>query len=711
MMKKYAFVFLCFLFIKTHSQNNFNCTSHTKYEELLKTNSQFRINQELLEAETQTYIKNKASQKTSSATYIIPVVFHVIHTGGTGNISNIQIIDQIDILNKEFQRQQADTSLTPSPFKPFAAPFSVEFRLATIDPSGNCTNGIDRIYSTISACSVNEDDIKSISYWPNNKYLNIWLTESMHYSGQTGCSGGGYATFPGGTPTLDGINIRGDLIGSIGTAATNSGWGNFFGRYLIHELGHWFNLRHIWGDMSCGNDFVSDTPPAEQSNSGCPAFPYNSFNTCGSGADGEMFTNYMDYTNGPCLNMFTSGQVARMTAAINSSVSGRNNLWSPSNLIATGTGSPYTYPVNCVASPDILPYNTVVACAGDSVKFTDVSYGGGLTSRVWNFFGQPATSLTDSIVKVQYNTPGIFNIALTTNFPGSTKTTTFASKVYVLNNTINTNYSVPFTDSFENLTNFNNDWTSVNKNNDAAKWQSMSSTNYSGSKCIGISNYNNIAPAIDDLISPSYDLSALSTATLSFRLHFASQTIDDNDKLQIYSSSNCGKTWLLRYTRIATNTLKTVSTYYTTNHIPAASSSEWRQDAINLTNTWGSNPVKFKFTFTSGGGNNIFIDDININGQFIVTDLQNLHNENGISLFPNPSENEINILYELKNTSPLKIQITDVLGKQCINQTTEVTEKSIKLDTNFLSNGVYFIKMTQDNTIIYNNKFIKQNSN
>src|SRR6185369_9812644 len=101
-----------------------------------------------------------------------------------------------------------------------------------------------------------------------------WITQVMHYSGTPDCVGGGYATFPGGNPLLDGINIRGDLISNIGTAATNGSWGNFKGRYLIHELGHWFNLRHIWGDATCGNDQVGDTPPAVASNSGCPLFPH-----------------------------------------------------------------------------------------------------------------------------------------------------------------------------------------------------------------------------------------------------------------------------------------------------------------------------------------------------------------------------------------------------------------------------------------------------
>lgn len=709
MKKKVTLIIACLIALNQFAQTPFNCSSHSKYAELLNKNEEFRLNQKLLEEETQRFLDQNPVQRTSTATYVIPIVFHVIHNGGPGNISDAQIIDQVNILNKEFPRQQADTSLTPAAFKALAAPFSVEFRLATIDPSGNCTNGIDRVYSSTSVCSVDEDAIKALSYWPSNKYLNIWLVESMHYWGSTSCNGGGYATFPGGPATLDGINIRSDLIGSIGTAATNGGWGNFRGRYLIHELGHWFNLRHIWGDSNCGSDFVSDTPPAETDNSGCPSFPHNPFNSCGGGGDGEMFTNYMDYTNGTCLNMFTAGQVARMTTALNSSVSGRNNLWKPANLIATGTNDPYTYPVNCAATPDIFPYTTTVTCIGDSVRFVDVSYGGFKTSRTWNFFGQNASSLTDSIVYVKYNAPGIYNIELTIHNTSGSKTKTFMNKVYVLNNVINPNYAIPFTDSFENTTNFSNDWVVINKDNDATAWQTINSTNYTGNHCVGVMNFNNIAPAVDEMISPAYSLGA-ATATLSFKLHYAARDADSYDRLQVYSSVNCGKTWQLRYSKLATSTLKTVSTYYTSSHIPVAGSTEWRQENINMTNTWGTNPVRFKFVFTSGGGNNLFIDDININTP-VVTGISDISNENNINLFPNPAGTELAISYKLKATDPVQVEVIDVLGKviilQTINQVT-TDETTTKLNLSDIADGVYFLKMKQHHSIIYTTKFIKQ---
>lgn len=709
-MKKIGFLItLNLLFLSAFSQNQFNCNSHNYLEEQLSNNPEYRNNREQLEKFTAEYIKNNSANKTASASYIIPVVFHVIYTNGPGNISDAQILDQINILNAEFPRQQPDTALTPNAFKPFAAPFSVEFRLATIDPLGNCTNGINRIYNSLSNCSLGNDDIKALSYWPSNKYLNIWLVQSMHYSGNLNCVGGGYATFPGGIATLDGINIRGDLISNIGTAATNGSWGNFKGRYLIHELGHWFNLRHIWGDATCGNDFVSDTPPAVNDNSGCPSFPRNPNNSCGSDANGEMYTDYMDYTNGPCLNMFTAGQVARMTACINSPVSGRNNLWSNANLNATGTNNPYTYPPNCVATPEILPFAPIYACVTDSVKFTDYSYGGMSTSRLWNFSGGNASSLTDSIVKVKYSAPGTYSLTLTKNYLSSSKTATFTNKVYVFSNIANPSYTVPFSDGFENTTAFNNDWTIINRNNDAASWQNVNNTNFSGNNCMSISNFGQSAPSTDDLISPAYNMGAVTDATLTFRMHFATTATTNIDKLEVSISSDCGLSWFPLYTKNASNTLKTIPSLQVGPYVPVAASSDWRLEKISIDDFYLSDNVRFKFSFTSGGGNNIFIDDVNLNGINSVG-IKNNFFVGGIKVFPNPATEQLNVSYTLKNKTAIQFEIIDVIGKICLVQISDRInegENISSINLSDLKSGIYFIRIKQNDMTIYNSKFVK----
>lgn len=689
-MKNLNYVCLCLiLYIGAIAQNNHGCISHEKFKEQLLNNKTFYDNQKLLEDFTKSFANSGA--KLSSAGYTIPVVFHVIYTNASGNISDAQIINQINILNAEFKRLQPDTALTPLPFKPLASPFNVTFRLATKDPQGNCTNGINRIYSELTNCSFYNDDVKSLSYWPSDQYLNIWLVQSMRYSTTVPCQGGGYATFPGGIPTLDGVNIRSDLIGSIGTAATNSGWGNFKGRYLIHELGHWFNLRHIWGDANCGNDFVSDTPIHETSNSGCPNFPFKANNSCGTGTNGEMFTNYMDYTNGNCLNMFSAGQVARMTAAINSPVSNRNNLWSNGNLMATGTSDPYVYPPVCCANPAILPFSPIIACVGDTVKITDFSYGGLSNSRSWNFNGGISANTTDSVIKVVYNAPGVYNVQLTKNYLSTSKTATFANHVYILNNTANSLYSFPFTEGFENQFNFNNGWTIVNRDN-LTQWGVNNTTNFSGSKCVALTVFNESAPAIDELVSPSIDMSAASTVTLSFKLHYAATSFTPNtDRLAVQVSNDCGKTWFQLYNKTG-NSLKTVTTNISSSYTPAPGGNEWRTENIFIDDSYLGANWYFKFVFTNnGGGNNIFIDDININGISTIGIKEKNINSNFVQLMPNPANESVTL--EFKNDQPRTLAVYNQLGQ--LQNTYQLTKKEEKLSTQNYINGVYYFSIQE----------------
>jgi hypothetical protein len=677
--------------------------SHELFEQQMKNDPVFKMNQQKLEEETKQFIQNHSANKSATATYVIPVVFHIIHTGGAGNISNAQILDQINILNKEFKRQQADTVLTPQAFKALAAPFDVEFRLATIDPDGNCTNGIVRLYNTLSSCAYTWDDVKALSYWPSNKYLNLWIVESMHYPGNLVCNGGGYSAFPGGPTLKDGIVMRGDLISNIGTAATNSSWGNFKGRYLIHELGHWFNLRHIWGDMNCGNDLVSDTPPALTSNSGCPGYPRNPNNSCGSNSDGEMYTNYMDYTNGPCLNMFSIGQVARMTAAINSPISGRNNLWTASNLAATGTADPYFYPAGCVATPQILPYGAIVACEGDSVKFTDYSYGGSSDSRQWNFFGEPASSLTDSIVKVKYNTTGIYDVALSKNLLSSSNTQTFVNKVFIIPSTVTPNYIFPFTDDIESPL-FNTEWSIINRdiNFNARTWETFTTTSFSGNTCVGIKNFSNIAPAVDDLISPVYNLSGAGTATLSFRLFFTTRASTDKDNLAVSFSSDCGTTWTNVYYK-TTSALKTITNTVSFDYYPPAASQEWRLEKINLGAFLPFNQVRFKFSFTSGGGNNIFIDDINVAGTSNVGVHETALDPQSIDVFPNPADDQISVLFK-NNLDAAEILLFDLTGKCLVKETKRPSDSTFQLPVKHITPGMYILCIKHNGRLIATRK-------
>ncbi|MBF9236312.1 T9SS type A sorting domain-containing protein [Hymenobacter sp. BT683] len=247
---------------------------------------------------------SNALERTTAVTLTIPVVVHVLYNTSAQNVSDAQIASQIAVLNEDFQKLNADVSKTPSAFAGLAANVNIGFTLAKRDPSGNATTGITRKQVTQTSWGT-DDRMKSSSTggttaWNTSQYLNIWVCN---------LSGGvlGYAQFPGGAAATDGVVILTTGFGRNGSAAAPFN----LGRTATHEVGHWLNLRHIWGDASCGNDLVSDTPTQQTSNTGCPTFPKR---TCGNTTNGDMFMNYMDYTNDACMYMFSTGQSSRMNA-------------------------------------------------------------------------------------------------------------------------------------------------------------------------------------------------------------------------------------------------------------------------------------------------------------------------------------------------------------------------------------------------------------
>jgi len=239
----------------------------------------------------------------------IPVVVHVVYKTAEQNISDAQIKSQIDILTADYRKKNADIGAVPTAFASLATDVRVEFELAKVDPSGNPTSGITRTATTATSFS-DDDAVKSAATggadpWPSDKYLNIWVCQ---------LGGGllGYAQFPGGPAATDGVVILQSAFGNTGTAAAPFN----LGRSATHEVGHWLNLRHIWGDdgTGCsGSDFVADTPNQGGPNFGTPAFPHV---TCGNGPNGDMFMNYMDYVDDAAMMMFSAGQVTRMQATL-----------------------------------------------------------------------------------------------------------------------------------------------------------------------------------------------------------------------------------------------------------------------------------------------------------------------------------------------------------------------------------------------------------
>jgi len=285
------------------------CGAMQVHYRLLETYDDFRQKLVDLERDTLQRLRTGMARRAGGVTQI-PVVVHVVFNTSVQNISTAQVNSQITALNRDYRSTNADKSNVPTVWKGLVTDANIKFVLATTDPSGNPTNGITRTNTTRTSFG-DDDSVKSAATggadpWPAANYLNFWVCP---------LGGGllGYAQFPGGPPATDGVVILYTAFGTQGTATAPFN----LGRTATHEVGHWLNLHHIWGDrQDCtGDDFVADTPNAQLPNFGKPTFPHVS---CGNGPNGDMFMNYMDYVDDDSMVMFTSGQVARMSAALDS---------------------------------------------------------------------------------------------------------------------------------------------------------------------------------------------------------------------------------------------------------------------------------------------------------------------------------------------------------------------------------------------------------
>ena len=303
MKKIYTLILGMMMFTSSFAQQQHRTCATMEVDARLRTNDpEYAAKRSQIDEHARAFAESPQSGQRILVT--IPVVFHVVYKTTAQNISDAKLQSQIDILNEDFRKLNADFASVPSAFQGLGADMEVQFCLASVDPSGNPTTGITRTSTTTTSFSTN-DNVKRASTgghdaWDRSKYLNLWVCNM---------SGGilGYAQFPGGTAATDGVVLLYNSVGNIGASSPYD-----LGRTATHEIGHWLNLYHIWGDDggSCsGTDQVADTPNQADANYGCESFPF--LTSCAPSSPGEMFMNYMDYGDDNCLKMFSNGQKTR----------------------------------------------------------------------------------------------------------------------------------------------------------------------------------------------------------------------------------------------------------------------------------------------------------------------------------------------------------------------------------------------------------------
>lgn len=641
-----------------------------------------------LEKFTSDFVAKFYQHKTPAATYLIPVVFHVIHNFGAENISDAQILDGLDILNKTFRKQLADTASIVAAFKPLHADCEIEFRLAQLDPNGNCTNGIDRIASPLTY--IGDHSVKSLVQWPPRNYLNIYIV-----SNAAGLAG--HCVWPADAdsiPAWDGIVIGSDYIGSIGTSNYTRSVA------LAHECGHYLNLQHIWGGNNvpgfyyypCADtakdcaidDLVADTPPTIGWLS-CNL----SGHSCGNVVDNVQ--NAMDYSY--CNRMFTYGQKARMQACLNDTIAGRNHLWSTANLIATGVLSA----PGPLCKADFSSDKTVVCQSSGSnqVNFSNTSYNGSFTSILWSFPGGTPVSSTLANPTVTYSTPGKYDVVLKVNNGSDSMAVVRSDYITVLPST---GSLPPYSEGFETLSTLNGpDWFS-NSFDSTNSWQIVNTASFSGSHCVMVDAFNNTESTKDELFSKVIDLSGSSSMNISFRYAFAAKDSSvTDDKLQLYFSNNCNTSWLQRL-NITGTALETAPA--TASAFVPGGTSEWKQISASVPASWLSSSFRFKFVFTANGGNNIYLDDINLDTHAGIEEISTSLSD--VLIFPNPADDAADVEFELNAAERVTLNLVSVLGQTLQTKTAELNpgRQSLKLSLNEIPNGCYFVTISADGTRI-----------
>ncbi len=665
------------------------------------------------------YIQNGGQFERSGDVRIMPVVVHVIHTGGNSNVSDATVNTMITKMTQAYNRNAPNMSTLPLRFDTIAGDAKIEFRLAKKDPLGNCTNGIRRVYAPHKSRDAYDDKrFKSLSYWDRAKYLNIWITNNIKDPSDDG-SGQilGYCLFPGSAPALrDGATI------AFGAMTTNA--------VAAHEIGHHLNLIHVWGDAVCGDDQVDDTPISRGVNfawaNPCDTLVKEATcyeNIINNYRDsllrfgiGENYQNYMDYVNNyNCPNMFTNGQIDRMNAVFQF-FSFRGNVVSEANNIATGVN-------DGAVCTELAPISEFWAtnpstCVNTPVSFRNGSFNGTPTTYSWSFpGGNPATS-SDENPNVVYSTPGVYNVTLTVSNGAGSSTKTKNAVVFIFDNTVE---SKPwgYFEGFEEGQYWDQGrWTVTTDQTDPGKnWKFASGVSYSGNYSIKMDNFQNTRDNNSSLISPPFDLDAIQggNKVFRFRIAYALRTNENfafdeaaqqfvpvvRDRLVLSRSTNCGTSW----TTVKTFTqAEMISAGLSPQAFTPDAANLWKELTVNLTGAnAGGTDVRFRFEFTSGSSvnNNLYIDDI----QIIATSgpnasIEELNSQDiDFMVYPNPVTSQSVVTFNLpESVNRATVEVFDLTGRmvgQIYSGQLDAGVQNFNINRDMLGvAGVYFVKVT-----------------
>ncbi len=691
------------------------CGSEEHHRHILANDVQAKKVNEEIEEFTRKYIADRAYMKTAgNIEVIIPVVFHVVYYNNDQNISDQRIHEQLEIINKDFNALNEDISNVPAPFRPLIGKMNVKFVLANRDPQGKVTSGITRYQtSRATAFIMGTHDVKKTSTggvypWDTRYYLNVWVCN---------LNGAwlGYSTFPSDAgKTTDGLVLSYKYTGKTGALKPFH-----FGRTATHELGHYFNLYHIWGDENdcTTDDGVADTPIQYTNSAGTPVFP--KYDDCNKTSPGVMFMNYMDYSNDTALLMFTRLQATRMEAILNGA---RASLKSSKGYVAPVNFDLSTYtihsPARILCENNFTPSVSLLSLGYEKITSFNISLqigDGEIVTKSWS--GE--LNLYDS-VKIDFDPVGLANgshdVKFMISFPnGQPADDNPANDVSIIGIQVGVeSRTLPLNENFEDENISSRGFSVINSDNSITWKRSAYKVSKKGDYSYFMNN-NEYNPDVlnvsydekDDIVLPFLDLREVDSAVMSFYLAAAqytnvNQAVNNWDTLKVLVSVDCGATYDVIYNKYAKD-LITVAAAVKTFFTPTAS--EWRIENLDLTPYLGYNNVMIVIRNVSNFENNIYIDDLKVNdGKFVS--VREYVTQKDVEIYPNPSNGSVVLKINESSVRLKQVVWINALGQTVLDNSEKTYSNIIQFDLSNQAKGLYIAKLVFEDGSVTTKKLL-----
>lgn len=644
-------------------------------------------------------IKKKENAREQATPIVIPVVFHIVLTNPSV-VTDAQIQAQMDTINRDYAGINGDSIKIPAYFQSLFGKSQINFCLAQRTPDDEPTTGIVRVTTNASSFTV-DNSVKHIQTggddaWDPSKYLNVWVCN---------LSGGylGFGTFPGTGATADqGVVIH---YGSLPGGALNGYNG---GKTLTHEIGHYFNLYHVWGDDNgacTGTDFVNDTPNQADATAGCPTGVKT--DACSPSAPGIMYQNYMDYSDDACLVMFTNGQVARMETALNSlrtslaSSNGCQPVLLKNNDAALKA---VTQPDNRLCDPNFTPTVTIYNRGTTTLTSLNILAqldNGSVQTTTWT--GSLASLATASVTLNGMTTASGYHVlTVYTSDPNGVTDENLTNDTLRYNLMYFPPINPPVSESFEGTKFPPEGWDIVNPDG-YYTWQKVTGIAKTGNSSVYIDNFDyNINDQKDYLRLPEVNIANVDSAFISFQVAAATYTSISTsgnswDTLQVLISTDCGKTYTSVYKRWGSN-LVTRQAPTTSAFVPSAS--EWRKDSIDISSFISSGNILIAFRNTTEYENNIYLDDINVRTVTVNPNLK----AKGFMVTPSPTTGQIAVQFYPQPNDLRGIVIYSSYGQKVAETIVKEGQANnyYSYDLSHFASGVYIVRAIFTDRVVTN---------